>query len=134
VTALLGGQVDALASGPSAAIGQIKAGKMRALASWGDKRLPSMPDVPTFKELGLNAEFYIWSGVFAPAGTPAPVLQKLRDAVRQAVNDPDFKATMAKIETPVNYLDAPEFARFWDNDAKRLAGALEKIGRVEQKK
>jgi len=134
VTALLGGQVEALASGPSAAIGQIKAGKMRALASWGDKRLPSMPDVPTFKELGLNAEFYIWSGVFAPAGTPAPVLQKLRDAVRQAVNDPDFKATMAKIETPVNYLDAPEFARFWDNDAKRLAGALEKIGRVEQKK
>lgn len=134
VTALLGGQVEALASGPSAAIGQIKAGKMRALASWGDKRLPSMPDVPTFKELGLNAEFYIWSGVFAPAGTPAPVLQKLRDAVRQAVNDPDFKATMAKIETPVNYLDAPEFARFWDNDARRLAGALEKIGRVEQKK
>ena len=134
VTALLGGQVEALASGPSAAIGQIKAGKMRALASWGDKRLPSMPEVPTFKELGLDAEFYIWSGVFAPAGTPAPVMQRLRDAVRQAVNDPEFKATMAKIETPVSYLDAPEFAKFWDTDARRLATALEKIGRVEEKK
>jgi tripartite-type tricarboxylate transporter receptor subunit TctC len=134
VTALLGGQVEALASGPSAAIGQIKGGKMRALASWGDKRLPSMPEVPTFKELGLDAEFYIWSGVFAPAGTPAPVMQRLREAVRQAVGDPDFKATMAKIETPVNYLDAPEFAAFWDRDAKRLAVALEKIGRVEEKK
>ena len=68
VAALLGGQIDALASGPSAAIGQIKAGKMRALAVWGDKRLASLPDVPSMKELGYDATFYIWSGLFAPAG------------------------------------------------------------------
>ena len=43
---------------------------MRALAVWGDKRLASMPDVPSMKELGYNAEFYIWSGLFVPAGTP----------------------------------------------------------------
>ena len=133
VTALLGGQVEALASGPSAAIGQIKAGKMRVLASWGDKRLALMPDVPTFKELGYDAEFYIWSGVMAPAGVPVPVMARLRDAVRQAVQDPDFKATMAKLQTPIAYLDAPEFERFWDNDAKRLATALEKIGKIEEK-
>src|SRR5688572_23811244 len=74
VAALLGGQVHALASGPAAAIGQIKGGKMRALAGWGDKRLPLFPELPTFKELGFkDVEFYIWSGVFAPAATPAPV-------------------------------------------------------------
>ena len=67
LTALLGGQVHALASGPAPAVGQIKAGKMRALASWSTERLPLMPEVPTFKELGYDAEFYIWSGVFAPA-------------------------------------------------------------------
>jgi tripartite-type tricarboxylate transporter receptor subunit TctC len=134
VTALIGGQVDALASGPSAVIGQIKAGKLRPLASWGEKRLASLPDVPTFKELGYNAEFYIWSGLFAPAGTPAPILQALRNAVRQAVEDPDFKRTMEKIETPVYYLDAPEFQKFWDKDAKMLADAVRRIGRVEDKK
>ena len=79
VAALLGGQIDALASGPSAAIGQIKAGKMRALAVWGDQRLASMPDVPSMKELGYDATFYIWSGLFAPAATPQPILSVLRD-------------------------------------------------------
>ena len=134
VTALLGGQVDALASGPAAAIGQIKGGKMRALAAWSDKRLALMPEVPTFKELGYDAEFYIWAGVFAPAATPQPIVARLRDAVRSAVNDPDFKAAMDKVATPVSYLDAPEFQKFWDHDAKRLAIALEKIGKVEEKK
>jgi len=133
VTALLGGQVDALASGPAAAIGQIKGGKMRALAAWSDKRLALMPEVPTFKELGYDAEFYIWAGVFAPAATPQPIVARLRDAVRSAVNDPDFKAAMDKVATPISYLDAPEFQKFWDHDARRLAVALEKIGKVEEK-
>ena len=133
VNALLGGQVEALASGPAAAIGQIKGGKMRALAAWSDKRLALMPDLPTFKELGYDAEFYIWAGVFAPAATPQPILARLREAVRAAVNDPDFKAAMDKVGTPISYLDAPEFQKFWDYDAKRLAVALEKIGKVEEK-
>ena len=87
VAALLGGQIDALASGPAAAIGQIKGGKMRALAVWGDKRLASMPDVPSMKELGYDATFYIWSGLFAPAATPPAVMSVLRDAVRRTVED-----------------------------------------------
>jgi tripartite-type tricarboxylate transporter receptor subunit TctC len=133
VTALLGGQVEALASGPAAAIGQIKAGKMRALASWGAERLALMPDIPTFKELGYDAEFYIWSGVFVPASTPAPIVNTLREAVRQAANSPEFKSAMEKVSTPVAYLDAPEFQKYWDKDAARLKTALEKIGRVEEK-
>jgi tripartite-type tricarboxylate transporter receptor subunit TctC len=134
VTALLGGQVEALASGPAAAVGQIKAGKMRALASWSDKRLALLPEIPTFKELGYDAEFYIWSGVFAPAATPAPVLAKLRAAVREAANAPEFKAAMDKVSTPVSYLDAPEFQKYWDRDAARLKTVVERIGRVEEMK
>ena len=133
VNALLGGQVEALASGPAAAIGQILGGKMRALAAWSDRRLALMPELPTFRELGYDAEFYIWAGVFAPVATPRPILQRLREAVRAAVNDPDFKSAMDKVATPISYLDAPEFQKFWDNDARRLAVALEKIGKVEEK-
>ena len=134
VTALLGGQVHALASGPAAAIGQIKGGKMRALASWSTKRLDLLPEIPTFKELGYDAEFYIWSGVFAPAATPSPILSRLREAVRDAANSAEFRGVMDKVSTPVSYLDAPDFKKYWDADAARLKGALEKIGKVEEKK
>ena len=132
--ALLGGQVHALASGPAAVAGQIKAGKMRALAGWGDKRLAMFPELPTFKELGYrDVEFYIWSGVFAPAATPAPLIARLREAVRAAVADPQFVGAMEKVQTPISYLDAPEFRGFLAKDAARLKLAVEKIGKVDEK-
>jgi len=134
LTAILGGHVDMLASGPAVVLPHIKAGKLRPLAGWGAKRVEALPDLPTFKELGYDIEFYIWAGVFAPTGTPEPVLKKLRDAVRQAVQDPDFKTAMVKLQTPVAYLDAPEFQKFWDKDAKMLADAIKRVGKIEEKK
>ncbi|HEY2337474.1 MAG TPA: tripartite tricarboxylate transporter substrate binding protein [Burkholderiales bacterium] len=133
VTALLGSQVDASAQGPAAAIGQIRAGKMRALAGWGNERLALLPEIPTLKELGYDAEFYIWTGVFVPAATPAPIQARLREAVRAAATSGDFKSAMEKVQTPVAYLDAPEFQKYWDRDAARLKAAVEKIGKVEEK-
>ncbi|HYL26174.1 MAG TPA: tripartite tricarboxylate transporter substrate binding protein [Burkholderiales bacterium] len=133
VTALLAGQVEASPQGPAAAIGQIRAGKMRALATWGTERLKLLPEIPTFRELGYDAEFYIWSGVFAPAATPAPIVTKLRQAVREAATSPEFAAAMEKLSTPVSYLDAPAFQKYWERDAARLKVALEKIGKVEEK-
>jgi tripartite-type tricarboxylate transporter receptor subunit TctC len=134
MTAILGGHVQALASGPSVVIPQIQAGKLRPLAGWGDKRVASLPDVPTFKELGYDIEFYIWAGLFAPAGTPAPVTKTLREAMAKVATDPDFKAAMAKQQTPIAYLDAPEFQKFWDKDARMLAAAIQRIGKIEEKK
>ena len=129
--ALLSGQVDVGLLGPSVANAQIKAGKLRPLASWGSKRLAALPDLLTLKELGYNIEYTIWSGLFAPAGTPEPVMNTLRDAVRTMVADEEFKASMAKIETPIQYLDAPEFRKFWDQDARRLIEVVRKIGKIE---
>jgi tripartite-type tricarboxylate transporter receptor subunit TctC len=131
VVGLLGGNVDALSTGPSTVIQHVKAGKVRVLASWGDKRLASMPDVPTLLESGYDAVFFQWSGVFAPAGTPEPVLAKLRDAARAAAADPKFVAAMAAIETPVQYLDAADMQRFWDADAKKLGDAVRRVGKLE---
>lgn len=134
VTALLGGQVEVLASGPGPVVPHIKAGKLRALASWGAKRHPVLPDVPTLKELGVDAEFYIWAGLFAPAGTPEPVIRKVRDAVKLVVNDAQFKRSMDSAGQPIFYLDAPEFKTFVDKDARKMADVVKAIGKVEVKK
>jgi tripartite-type tricarboxylate transporter receptor subunit TctC len=134
VTALLGGQVDALASGPGPVLQHIKAGKLRALASWGDKRHPALPDVPTLKELGIDNEFYIWAGLFAPVGTPETVITQLRAAVKQAVADPQFKQIMESAGQPIQYLDQAEFRVFYDKDAKKMADVVKQIGKVEEKK
>jgi len=133
LTSILGGHVDALASGPAVVLPHIKAGKLRPLAGWGAKRVAALADLPTFKELGYDIEFYIWAGLLAPRGTPGPVLKTLRDAVRQAVKHPEFTASMDKLQTPIAYLDAPEFQKFWDKDAKMLADAIRRVGKVEIK-
>jgi len=135
MNAILGGHVDALASGPSVVIPQIKAGKLRALAGWGTQRVAALPDVPAFKELGYpDAEFYIWAGLFAPKGTPEPVLAKLRTSMREVVNDPGFKSAMEKLETPIAFKQGDEFQKFFDADAKRLAEGVKRVGKVEEKK
>ncbi len=101
LTAILGGHVDALASGPAVVLPHIKSGKLRPLGGWGDKRVAALPDVPTFAELGYRgAEFYIWAGVFAPTGTPEPVLAKLRDAARAAVEEPGVPALLRGRRAP----------------------------------
>jgi len=131
VVALLGGQVEALSTGPSSVMGHIKGGKVRVLASWGEARLASLPDVPTLKELGYDATFSQWTGLFVPAGTPEAVIAKLREAARFAVEDATFKGSLAKVETPVQYLDQPQFRAFWDADARKLADVVQRIGKVE---
>ena len=131
VVGLLGGNIDAVASGPSTVIQHVKAGKVRVLASWGDHRLASLPDVPTLSESGYNAVFFQWSGLFAPAGTPAAVLTKLREAARVAAADPRFVAALAAVETPIQYLDAPELQRFWDADAQKLGAVVRRVGKLE---
>jgi tripartite-type tricarboxylate transporter receptor subunit TctC len=131
VVGLLGGNIDAVASGPSTVIQHVKAGTVRVLASWGDHRLASLPDVPTLSESGFNAVFFQWSGLFAPAGTPAPVLAKLRDAARMTASDPRFVAALATVETPVQYLDAPELQRLWDADAQKLGAVVRRVGKLD---
>jgi len=134
LTAVLGGHVDALASGPSVVLPHIKSGKLRVLGGWGDKRLAALPDVPTFKELGYpTAEFYIWAGLFAPRATPEPVLAKLRATVREAVEDPDFKRAMDKLQTPVSFKQGAEFQAFFEADARRLAEGVRRVGKIETK-
>ena len=131
VVALLGGQVEALSTGPSTVMGHVKGGKLRVLATWGDARHPALPDVPTLKELGYDAQFSQWTGLFVPAGTPDAAVARLREAARLAVGDATFKESLARVDTPIQYLDQPQFRAFWDADARKLADVVTRIGKVE---
>ena len=75
---MLGGEIDVIVIGPTAAMPQIQAGKVRALAVLRNERLPSLPNVPTIKEAGIeNSEVTTWYGVLAPAGTPRDIINRL---------------------------------------------------------
>jgi tripartite-type tricarboxylate transporter receptor subunit TctC len=131
IVALLGGQVDAISTGPASILQHIQAGKVRPLATWGDTRLAALPDVPTLKELGYDVTFAQWSGLFVPAGTPEPIVQKLREAAKAAANDPKVRDTIQHAGSPVLYLDAPQFQDYWKADAAKMKEAVQKIGKVE---
>ena len=96
----------------------------------GQERMDDYADVPTLKELGYNVEFSIWVGLFAPKGTPDAVIAKLRAETKKVADAEQFKKAIANIGDTVAYLDQPEFAKFWDADARRVEAAVKLIGKV----
>jgi tripartite-type tricarboxylate transporter receptor subunit TctC len=131
VVALLGGQVDAIASGPASVAQHIRSGRLRALAHWGEKPLLALPDVPSLTSLGHRVKFAQWSGLFVPAGTPDDVVQKLRAAARKVATDAQVQQTIRTAGSPIEYLDAPDFQSYWDQDAAVMAEVVQRIGKVE---
>jgi len=131
--AVLGGHAYLWMSPPGVASPHLRSGKFRALAVTSATRHPYFPDVPTLKELGYDVEYYLWIGMFAPKGIPADAMKTVREAIRKAVQEPDFKAAMDKIQVPIAYQDAEEFEAWWDRDARTLAEVVKKIGKVETK-
>ena len=127
MTALLGGHAFVSALSTGAVTPQEKAGKLRVLANMGARRLAALPNTPTLKELGYDAEVYLWTGLFAPRGVPESALNILGKAVKQAVEDPEFRSASEKMQMPPAYLDAAEFQKFWDKDCEMLAGAIRRI-------
>ena len=130
VTAVLGGNVNFFMSPTSIALPHIRAGKMRPLAVSSARRAKTLPDVPTFKEQGYDLEYYFWVGIFAPKGTPAPVVNTLRDGLNKASHSEAFLKAMDNLGQELAYMDQPEFATFWAADAKKMEDAINAIGKV----
>lgn len=122
VNDLVGGQVQFMMDAPPVSIEFVKAGRLRAIAVTGPKRLASLPDVPTFGEAGLpgiNASGF--QGVFAPAGTPPAILSKLSDAVLKALSQPDVRERLSSQGLNVSPMNAKEFEAFVQAEAPRWA-------------
>jgi len=131
ITAVLGGNVNFFMSPTSIALPHIRAEKVHALAVSSGKRIKALPDVPTFKELGYDLEYYFWVGLFAPKGTPQPIINTLRQAVDKAAHSKQFLDTLGNLGQELAYMDQPEFATFWAADARRQEDAINAIGRVQ---
>jgi tripartite-type tricarboxylate transporter receptor subunit TctC len=129
IAAILGNNVQATAQTLSATLPHVKAGKLRALASFGGTRSSALLDVPTLKELGYDVEYYLWVGIFAPKGTPDSIAATMRAAIREAAHSESYKATLTNAGLDLAYLDAPDFAKFWDVDGKRVDETVRAIGR-----
>ena len=131
VSDLIGGTIQALASAPGTLKQHVDAGTLRVLANFGAERLAAFPDLPTFKELGYSdVEFYIWAGLFAPKGMPAPVVTKLRETVRDAMKDPEVTKVFEAAGNMPAYQDSEAFAAFVSKDSERLVATAKKIGKV----
>jgi tripartite-type tricarboxylate transporter receptor subunit TctC len=131
ITALLGNNAYTSTQTQSATLQHVKAGKLRPLASFGAQRSKALPDVPTLKEKGYDVTYYLWVGLFLPKGTPAPIVATLGEAIGKAAASPQFIAALANIGVEPSHLNTADFAKFWDEDAKRSDDAVRSIGKVE---
>ncbi len=126
VVAIAGGHVDAAISNPETLSAQMDAKKVRVLASSSAKRI--YPDVPTFKEKGYDLVELQWRGLMVKKGTPAPVVARLHNVFRKAINEPKFKDFLTNAKLTEYYLPGPEFTSLVDEEMKKVKEALAEAG------
>lgn len=123
---LLGGHVDSTFLGTSIAQPLVREGKLRALAITGDVRSPLMPDVPTFKELGIaGIDVPAWAGLLAPANMPKQMAERLRESVKAAIHTPEYLARMAQSGSSPLASSPDEFKAYIESEIARYR---EKLG------
>jgi tripartite-type tricarboxylate transporter receptor subunit TctC len=130
--ALTGGHVDFACQFPSSSIPLIRGNKLRALAVQADKRLKSLPEVPTCKELGVNAEYYMWVGLTVPQKTPMPVVEKLRDVFKKVVEDKTFIDRVEKAGDEVRPMLGDELTEFRKSEAAMYADLFSRLIKEKQ--
>ena len=128
----LGGHVNAVASAPSVAFPQTQANKLIPIAQTGTKRLPPLLEIPTLKESNISVEYALWTSLFAPVGTPAPILKVITQAMREATQDEQFKVALVKSNSTLDYLDGEDFNQFWKSEIKKLQDTVRQIGKVDE--
>ena len=131
LVSLLSGQIEAVASGPATVLQNIKAGKLRALAQWGNSRLELLPEVHTLAEEGINVQYAQWSGLFIPSGVPEPIAQRIRASAKAVAADPRVRENIASAGSPLQFLDTPEFERYVQSDAKKMAELVKHMGKLD---
>jgi tripartite-type tricarboxylate transporter receptor subunit TctC len=127
--ALIGGEVDEVILPVASAIPQIRAGRVRALAVLSEARVPALPEVPTAKEAGVdNFVISVWYGLFAPAGTPRPIVERLSREVVKALDAPDLRKQLAAMGVDPWPGTPEELADLVRNETARYSKLIKSIG------
>ena len=132
--AVVGGQVDVLFENISAAVTQVKGGKLKALAVTSRERSPQLPDVPTMEEAGLPGfEIVAWFAFFAPSATPKDIVQRLNAEMVKAVNAPDVQQKLRERGMNPRPMSLEQFAAFWKSEREKFAAIVKKANiKVDQ--
>jgi tripartite-type tricarboxylate transporter receptor subunit TctC len=129
ITDLLAGQIQMMFDTSVVLLPHIEAGKLRALAITSETRSPQLPNVPTMAELGMpRLQTMLWSGLLAPAGTPAPLVAKLNAALNEALGSAEAKQSLQKLGAEPKAMSAAEFAAFMDAETRRWATVVAEAG------
>jgi tripartite-type tricarboxylate transporter receptor subunit TctC len=127
VTALLGGHVNAVSVSPPEGIPHVKAGKLRIIALFSEKRMPDFPNVPTVREQGVEFAMGQWRGLAAPKGTPPEVVKALHDAFKKGMEDPAFTKNAADMSVALAYVGSAEFGKLMAADDQRYGKLVAEI-------
>jgi tripartite-type tricarboxylate transporter receptor subunit TctC len=125
---LVGGHVDVVVQLPGALAGHVNAGRVRVLASMTPERDPTLPDVPTAQEQGINVSFALWRGIAVPKGTPKPVIAALEAAIRATVQSPEFAAASKQLYIRPAFMPAAQFGEVIAKEDAELARIMQLIG------
>ncbi len=126
---LVAGQVDVMFDGLGSSAAQINGGALRALALAAPERSPTIPDVPTAAQAGLNGyEVATWYALFAPKGTPAPVIERMSAELRKALASDAIKESWAKSGSPIPTLMGAEFGKFVTSEVARWGKVVKDAG------
>jgi len=121
LSAVVGKHVDFAMQYPPTSLPLARGNKLRVLAVVGAKRLKSIPDIPAVKELGIDAEYYGWVGIMAPKNTPAPIVEKLREATKKVADDKSFIDMIEKPGDEVLFLNGDELTKWMEKESKIIA-------------
>jgi len=129
VTAAVAGEVPMVSSSIGPAVGNIKAGRLRALAVTGAKRSPLLPDVPTMAEAGVPDFIVVpWTGIFAPAGTPPAIVDRLNKEIGLILQQEDIRARMVKLSLEASPTSAAEFGAMHRADIAKWPKVARELG------
>jgi len=132
VTTVLGDKIEASVQLPAEIMAQVTGRQVRVLAISGERRLPSLPDVPTLKESGVDLTMSLWRGVAVPKGTPEPVVARLERAFIQAAQSAEFRDFATRMGAVVEVRGAKDFDAFLARDDRDIATLMEQIGLRKQ--
>jgi len=127
ITALLGGHINVVSVSPPEGIEHVKAGKLKIIALFAEKRFAMFPDVPTVKEQGIDFVMGQWRGLAAPKGTPPDVIKKLHDAFKKGMDDPVFQKNAKDMAVNLNYLGPEAFGKLMARDDEFYSKLVKEI-------